>query len=142
LCRPIATAIVIPVRSGGLEGEPRRVLGRHQPGHGRAHDRGPRRSPGTHQAPLGAGDTGGAGDEADGEQPEQRQDVRKARVPGLELAERALHDGLGVRRHVHEDEGEDACREHRETDAHALVDPPQPTHGKAEVDRYAGDCSQ
>ncbi|MGA2321085.1 MAG: hypothetical protein ABSG95_10160 [Solirubrobacteraceae bacterium] len=59
-------------------------------------------------------------------QGEQAEDMTEAGAVTLESAERGFEDGLAVLGHVHEDEVEDSHREHRQGDAQAVIDAPDP----------------
>src|SRR3984893_9869613 len=60
----------------------------------------------------------------------------------LEMRERRFDYRLAVLAHVHEDERQNPDREHRQPDAHAIVDPLDPPQRKADIDREAGDRAQ
>jgi hypothetical protein len=129
---------------GGLLGRVglRLIVGHLGSAHGLA-ARHRRPDPSLRQQPsLNRRDTGGAGQEADGHQGEQGDHVPQAAAVVLERGERGVDYLLAVRGHVHEDEREDADREHRQPGPEAILDALDPPHGEAQVDRETGDCTQ
>jgi hypothetical protein len=79
------------------------------------------------QRSLDRRDARGPGSEPCCEQREQADYVQQAGSVILEAAERRVDDLLTVLGDIHEDEGQDADREHRQRDAHPLIDTPEPT---------------
>ena len=67
-----------------------------------------------------------------------------ARLPSFVLVavQRRFDDRLTVTGHIDEDERQDSDREHRQRDACAVGNSPKPPHRQAEVDRETGDCTE
>ena len=145
LCRPIAAAIVMPVRSACVRAwiglgdsasacstviasvEPPAIGGWSLE---RAH------------AALDHRQPGAAGGEAAAEQEREAERLAEARLVVLEALDRVLDDPERVLEHVDEQERQDADREHRQADPGAVAEQLQPPERQAQVDRETGERSE